>query len=256
MWILHEKEKESNWSSRYSQSLPRQHSTERTIRRSLSFDSRHLFRSGTDVDVTWNFYREIQIERQSWTRVLRTTIDWTGLDVEKLEDQGHLVHHPNSISQIGSIRCLARIRLISPRRSVASLRNNFFVIATENFFELLLIRSPRRVPDRHPAVGIVISRGSPSGEARRRVKQIEIGEQEWIGRSIVWLILGIEIIRSSCSILGEWPCEIQWDSEEKTSSRIIEEHGQSPRWIQIEWRRAQRMKNVNQQSMDRRSPRQ
>ena len=70
-----------------------------------------------------------------------------GLDAEKLEDQGHLVHHPNSISQIRSIRCLARIRLISPRRSVASLRDLFFVIATENFFELLLIRSPTRVPD-------------------------------------------------------------------------------------------------------------
>ena len=65
-----------------------------------------------------------------------------------------------------------------------------------------------------------------------------------------------QLIRSGCLILGELPCEIQWDSEEKTSSQIIEEHGQSPRPIQIERRRAQRMKNVDQQSVDRRSPRQ
>ena len=45
IWILHEKENKANRSSRYSedsQSLQRQHSTERTIRLELSFDSHSI----------------------------------------------------------------------------------------------------------------------------------------------------------------------------------------------------------------------
>ena len=164
-----------------------------------------------------------------------------GLDAEKLEDQGHLVHHPNSISQIRSIRCLARIRLIAPLGFNESFRlaSSFWNCHLERLAELNFFRLENR-EDEWSRVRLE-SRSELKGQSF--VSFLSLSEA---------LLMGNIIDRR----FQQFQESLQEDSEEKTSSRIIEEHGQSPRWIQIERRRAQRIKNVDQQSVDRRSPRQ